>query len=462
MINFRKYFLQKEQWHLGVAHTTIDPRGPGVARLHLVPPKPSLLSSPPSLLIINGTHFLPLGPSWAHLLRCFFDALQRYQIKDVEPDSEDLKMIEAYVIKRVQAKYSVSDHDIINDLSHMVTLATQIANGQPVPSEVFSGIGSMKTYSKSMSAPHRMDLVVSPMTLGSKPICPLNCACCYAQDAKHMIIDKELTTEEWIKIIDACKVAGIPMLTFTGGEPLMRKDIVELVNHAQWFITRLNTSAFMLTEDLAKDLYKASLDGVQITLYATDPTIHDLLVGRPGAFQGTLSGIKTAIKAGLSVSLNTPLTPLNTDLSALIRFGHDLGVCDFGCSGLIPAGGAIAELKEQRALTSHELEAILIDAMATCHDLDVNLAFTSPGWLPEETLRAIGLPSAPVCGACLSNMAITPLGDVVPCQSWLNQDTLGSMLDQPFKQIWHHPTASKIRNQYALNNQCALEVIDHV
>ena len=59
----------------------------------------------------------------------------------------------------------------------------------------------------------------------------------------------------------------------------MRKDLVELINYAQWFVTRLNTNGILLTEELCEQLYEASLDSVQITLYSNVPEIHNELVG---------------------------------------------------------------------------------------------------------------------------------------------------------------------------------------
>lgn len=64
------------------------------------------------------------------------------------------------------------------------------------------------------------------------------------------------------------------------GEPTLRADLVELVDAAQWFVTRLNTNGRLLTPMLCQKLYDASLDSVQVTLYSRDPATHNALVGR--------------------------------------------------------------------------------------------------------------------------------------------------------------------------------------
>lgn len=451
------YRLKQNVWKEGVAHVTIDPDGPGVARLHLVPPKPSILHNPPSLLIINGTWFLPVGPSWAALLRNFFEELKQRCIDKKELSPEEISQIEEAVIHKMQKLYPGTDTALfLSDLKEIVTLAVNIATNKEIPEGTMSGL-SLDQYSRHMTAPHRMDLIVAPMAISGKRACPLNCVCCYADAGKVMDIEKTLSTKEWMDILDKCREAGIPMVTFTGGEPLTRPDIVELVKYANWFVTRLNTNGYLLTPELACDLQKASLDGIQITLYSHNPKIHDALVGKAGAFERTLTGIKNALAAGLSVSVNTPLVEKNRDYGNTLRFAHELGISCVGCSSLIPTGGAVDQIATGKVLSPEDLKGILKEAVAICNELHMDISFTSPGWVEQEELLQIGLPSAPACGACLSNMAISPSGEVVPCQSWLNGTSLGNILTDTWMEIWNHPTGKRIRKNYSMKNKCGLK-----
>lgn len=87
----------------------------------------------------------------------------------------------------------------------------------------------------------------------------------------------------------------------------------------------------------------------------------------------------------------------------------------------------------------------------------MEIDFTSPGWLRRETLRGLGLPPDPRCGACLSNMAVTPDGQVVPCQSWLGGTTLGNLLTDDWSAIWDGETCRAIRAKSAkLEHICQL------
>jgi MoaA/NifB/PqqE/SkfB family radical SAM enzyme len=453
----KSYKRKQDAWKNGVAHVTLDPDGPGVARLHLVPPKPSLIKNPPSLLIINGTWFLPVGPSWAAILRIFFEELHYYCKDKQELSQLEIFQIEQTVVSKISNLYSdASPELILNDLKDIVNLAVNIATNQELPKEMGMGI-NLEQYQRYMTAPHRMDLIVAPMSIEGHRACPLNCVCCYADSGKVMDIPSNLNTFDWKRIIDKCKMVGIPMLTFTGGEPLTRPDIVELVEHARWFVTRLNTNGVLLTSELACRLQKASLDGVQITLYSKHPDIHDNLVGKTGAWDRTVEGIKNALAAGLSVSINTPLVDKNKDYLTTLKFIHSLGVNCVGCSSLIPTGGAVEQIATGKALTSVDLKLLLQEAVSLCNELSMDISFTSPGWLSPSETYEIGLPSNPVCGACLSNMAISPTGEVVPCQSWLNGLSLGNILTEPWENIWNCKNSKHIRRMNASKNQCGLK-----
>ena len=79
----------------------------------------------------------------------------------------------------------------------------------------------------------------------------------------------------------------------------------------------------------------------------------------------------------------------------------------------------------------------------------MEISFTSPGWIKEDKLKEMGL-NIPSCGACLSNMAIAPDGEVVPCQSWLGKESgLGNMLTTKWDKIWNNPKCKKIRKNSA-------------
>ena len=432
--------------HLDVVrHVTLDPDGPGVVRIHLVPTTPSARKDIPYLAILNGQDILPLSVSWAILLANLMDALQPFEGKEIDPDQwQTVKAQAVEATCRIYPKEAAGQ--IEADLTAMLASFRAIAQGKepPVPIQPME-LGS---YARYMTAPHRKDLMVSSMAKDGAWHCNQKCLHCYAAGQPLGAVP-ELDTDQWLAVLQKCRAAGIPQLTFTGGEPTLRHDLVNLVRSAQWFVTRLNTNGRLLTSALCRELHEASLDSVQITLYSADEATHNTLVGAAG-WQDTVSGIKNALEAGLNVSINTPLCSLNQDYTATLALANELGVRYATCSGLIPTGGAQSGQSRATRLSPDALTAVLRPAMeyAAAHHMEVN--FTNPGWLPDETLTGLGFSQIPSCGACLSNMAIAPDGTVLPCQSWLGAGAgLGNILHDPWKRIWHNSECLRIRGRSA-------------
>lgn len=435
-----------------VRHITLDPKGPGVVRIHMIPPRDDTPDAP-FLLLLNGARLVPLNLSWAIMLANLMDQLQAYEGQDLAEDQWEA-LLTAAVEETHRTYPRTKRQTLASDLHLMLTSLVAIAQGREPEAEV--GLLSLSDYAPEMTAPHRMDLMVSAMEKDGGWHCNQKCLHCYAA-GQPMGETPELSTEQWKTALALLRKANIPQVTFTGGEPTLRSDLVELVQAAAWFVTRLNTNGRLLTPELCAGLYEASLDSVQVTLYSAEGNIHNQLVGTNG-FNDTVQGIRNAVAAGLIVSVNTPLCSLNTHYAETLRFAHSLGVRYVTCSGLIPSGSACGAQSRATALTPEQLTDILRQAVDTAEELGMELDFTSPGWLEEETLRSLGLNLIPSCGACLSNMAVTPDGKVVPCQSWLSDEPLGDLLHDDWADIWNSPRCAAIRAESAkLEHICQLK-----
>ena len=315
-----------------------------------------------------------------------------------------------------------------------------IARGREPKVEI--GQMSIGEYAPYMTAPHRMDLMVSAMEKNGRWNCNQRCIHCYAAGQTYSNV-QELGTADWKRVIEKCQKARIPQLTFTGGEPTMREDLFELLKEARWFITRLNTNGIKLTREYCEKLREAELDNVQITFYSWDERIHNKLTGA-AQYNQTVNGIENALKAGLSVNVNTPLCTWNADYVETVKFLKSLGVTYVTCSGLIPAGNAVTDDSQNTRLEREEIRQAVADAAAYCWEHGMELSFTSPGWIDEKDLREMGL-EVPSCGAALSNMAVAPDGTAVACQSCLDRESFGNMLTTEWKNIWEHPVCRKYR-----------------
>ena len=432
---------QFREYKNGVSHCTFNPEGPGVVRIHLIPPKFRFFRSSSYIVILNGYYLLPLGYSWALILSNFMKEVNQFDGKPITEEDED-RIVEN-TVRHVHKVYpTVPKKDIEEDLESLLDVLFAVARGNDPEADIEKL--SIRAYRENMTAPHRMDLMVSAMTDEcGKWQCNQKCIFCYAA-GQQMGKVKELTTQQWKQAIDRLDAARVPMVTFTGGEPTQRADIAELVSYAKRMVTRLNTNGVNLTPELVGQLKAAGLDSVQVTLYSHDKSVHNALVGSDH-HADTVQGICNAVAAGLDISINTPLCKKNADYENTLKFIHSLGVRFVTVSGLICTGMAGINHREYD-LTGDELFEIVKTAKEFCIAHEMEIDFTSPGLIDTEKLDGLGM-NVPMCGAALSNMAIAPDGSVVPCQSWLGGDaSLGNILTDPFKRIWNHPMCKQLRN----------------
>lgn len=422
-----------------VLHTTLNPEGPGVVRIHLIPPAKVEEEPGASIAIINGQDIIPVNTSWTILLAEFIKEVNQYSGREIS--EEETESILKNTCKNVRKVFPLLSKKLLrDDIYTIMKTFTQIAYGEEVDESIeYISIGDYAPY---MKAPHRMDLLVSAMTKDGSWHCNQKCVHCYAA-GQTLAEEKELDTAEWKRIIDKCREAGIPQITFTGGEPTMREDLTELIDYSKWFVTRLNTNGIKLTRDYCRELKKASLDSMQITFYSCDEEIHNKLVGA-NQYENTVQGIENAIEEGLNISINTPLCTLNRDYVKTLEFLKEKGVRYVTCSGLITTGNATEAESVSLQLSGEQIQEILKEAVGYCHRNGMEISFTSPGWIPEEFFKEYGL-MTPNCGACLSNMAITPSGNVVPCQSDLSGEPLGNMLTDSWESIWNSESCQKKR-----------------
>ena len=255
-----------------VRHITLDPKGPGVVRIHMIPPRDDTPDAP-FLLLLNGARLVPLNLSWAILLANLMDQWQAHEGQELAEDQWE-SLLTAAVEETHRTYPRTKRQTLASDLHLMLTSLVAIAQGREPEAEV--GLLSLSDYAPEMTAPHRMDLMVSAMEKDGGWHCNQKCLHCYAA-GQPMGETPELSTEQWKTALALLRKANIPQVTFTGGEPTLRSDLVELVQAAAWFVTRLNTNGRLLTPELCAGLYEASLDSVR-----ADPLRQRLRTGEPG------------------------------------------------------------------------------------------------------------------------------------------------------------------------------------
>jgi len=135
--------------------------------------------------------------------------------------------------------------------------------------------------------------------------CPLQCPYC-SNPLELERANAELPTEAWLNVLDQAADIGILQVHFTGGEPLSRRDIVELVTHAnaRGLYTNIITSGVTLDDRMMANLMRAGVDHIQLSFQDVDQTANDLLGASPGAFAKKRAAADRIRNAGLPLTLN--------------------------------------------------------------------------------------------------------------------------------------------------------------
>jgi len=141
--------------------------------------------------------------------------------------------------------------------------------------------------------------------------CNLKCVHCYAHAMERGVSD-ELSTEEGIALLDDLARFGSPVVLFSGGEPLLRKDLPLLADHAVQKGMRavISTNGTLITIEKAKELKRVGLSYIGISLDGTED-VNDRFRGKRGAFRDALRGIHNAQEAGIKVGLRFTINRMN-------------------------------------------------------------------------------------------------------------------------------------------------------
>ncbi|NPV75952.1 MAG: radical SAM protein [Anaerolineae bacterium] len=397
-------------------------QGQEKARIHL-----RIETDGAGLLLVNASRAYHLNATAAHLAYLCLESAS-----------------EAEIIRSLQNQYRVTESQAKQDIVGFHKTLEEIIRPDGACPVCDLQLETTAPFSDRPSAPYRMDLALTYR-------CNNDCSHCYNAMPRPR---PELMTEEWKRILDRLWENRIPHIVFTGGEPTLRPDLVELIAHAQknGQITGMNTNGRRLRDEAyLKTLVEAGLDHVQITLESHDPHIHDLMVQRQGAWEDTVAGIQNALKTRLFVMTNTTLLAHNAspqNLEKTLDFLAGLGVPTLGLNALIYSGNG---LNVNSGIPESELPPLLNLARYSTEQHGQRLIWYTPTQYCHFDPIQLEL-GVKGCTAALYNMCVEPDGSVIPCQSYY--EPLGNLLNDPWLAIWEHDLAISLRERKNLPAGC--------
>jgi len=173
--------------------------------------------------------------------------------------------------------------------------------------------------------------------------CAYACVHCRA-DAQHVADTHELNTAESLALIDRLAEFGAPILVFTGGDPMMRKDLHELIAYATGKGLRCSltpTATALPTTERLEQVREAGIRRIALSLDAPRAEIHDSFRQVPGSWQRTMDILHRAQSIGLSVQVNTTVARHNVDiLDEMVPFIQEVGAVQWSLFFLVPTGRA--------------------------------------------------------------------------------------------------------------------------
>ena len=284
--------------------------------------------------------------------------------------------------------------------------------------------------------------------------CNLFCKHCYRDSGTGKKLKNELNTQEGKELIGGIEEAGFDLLIFSGGEPLLRQDIFELMEYAASLgvIPALGTNGTLVTKEVAEKIKDSGVKSVAVSLDHIAPEKHDYFRGRKGCFQESLRGIENCLGAGLKVQLNYTVTKLNNkEIPEFIDFASRLGAKACHVLFLVEIGRG-KEIPEE-SLSIEEYKQGIKDLLSNKHPE----VFVKPTCAPQAIVEAfnMGMPlrASRGCIAGVSYCCVLANGDVHICP--YAPVKAGNVRAEPFGRIWRESDIfKKLRDFHNYKGRC--------
>ncbi len=284
-------------------------------------------------------------------------------------------------------------------------------------------------FKKFKEHPHIFDLQIE-LTKN----CNERCIHCYLPLKERVNHSSYLMSTDKVKnILDQAAAMGVLGVTFSGGELLLRKDLIEILQYARQkdFIINLFSNVVLLTDKIALQFKEINVNNVQVSLYSMDKAIHEAVTRIKGSYEKTKQGINLLLKHGINVAISCPIMKINKDsFRGVQAYADSLKIKAGGDYQLIGQGDLDTSNLQQR-MNMAEAEAFITDMIVNNNEYKESLKSKVDNYdYKERTIE-----DKISCGVGIDTISITSNGDIIPCPGWYGY-VLGNIENDTLNDIW--------------------------
>ena len=288
--------------------------------------------------------------------------------------------------------------------------------------------------------------------------CNLTCDHCYISAGPDKERAGELSTEEAKAFIDDVSEMGVPLLLFTGGEPLVRNDFWELAAHAKAKKLRavISTNGTLITKNIAKRLKDSGISYVGISIDGADSETHDAIRNQRGSFAKAIQALKYCVEIDLKCGIRITASKDNVaEIPNLLDLCLELGVPRFCLYWLVPSGRGKG-MYDDKQLNREEILETLDFLFEKAKTLDPSLIEILTVDAPQDgiyLLKKMKEENHPEyenaykllsftgdsCSAGDRAANVDPVGNIYACQFAQRPElVVGNVRDHKFSEIWNN------------------------
>jgi MoaA/NifB/PqqE/SkfB family radical SAM enzyme len=270
------------------------------------------------------------------------------------------------------------------------------------------------------------------------------CRCVHCSVGDYAVSKDELSTQELKDVIDAIDIWGPIKITFFGGEPLLRKDIAELVAYAssKGIRTSLDTNGVNLTEPVIEKLKSSGIGNINVSIDSADPATHDRLRKYPGCFDAAVNAIRLCARFNISCLVSTYISNRSVrerDLEKVIALARQEKAS--GVKVLFPILSGRWRTQDNEALSAA--------------GQDYLQSLLDPSYVYIEDALEMVKHKGKGCSAIEKNLVyISPSGDVQPCPAIPVR--FGNVREEPLLEIVHKMMSHAFYNEHRSCSECLM------